>query len=103
MDAQKVCKKLDFKDLSPIKNAEYVNKGDDGTVMKCQIDNISFLLSIKIYFNEAASTKTHMRFCTEQKILKQIPYHPNINYLIHYFNAKPTQEMISFIHQKEAK
>ena len=63
--------------------------------MKCKINDISFPFAVKMSFNYGQSTKTHMANETEAEILKQIPNHPNIIFLIHDYIARPTQEMVS--------
>ena len=63
--------------------------------MKCDIDNISIPLAIKMCFNFGLSSNTYVKLCIEQGILKKIPEHPNIIYLIHDFLSRPTHEMVS--------
>ena len=89
------CKSLEFKDLSILKNIKYIDKGSEGGVMKCNMENISFPLAIKMHFNYGASTKTYMKLSVEAGILKEISHHPNIIYLIHDFFSRPTEEMVS--------
>ena len=63
--------------------------------MKCKIDKIALPLAIKMHFNYGAPTKTHMKLCVEAGILKEIPKHPNIIFLIHDFFSRPTYAMVS--------
>ena len=94
---QKYFSSLDFSDLSRIlKNIEFIANGSEGGVMKCEIDKILFPLAIKMHFNYGHSTKTHMKLCVEAVILKEIPTHPNIIFLIHDFYSRPTHEMVSY-------
>ena len=87
---------MDFCDLSVVlQNIEFVAKGSEGGVMKCKIDKISVPLAIKMHFNYGTSTKTHMKLCVEAGILKEIPKHPNIIFLIHDFFSRPTHAMVS--------
>ena len=86
---------LSFRDLTFVKNITRINFGNEGGLMRCTIDNISFPLAIKIHYNlHSLDPERYMNMCAEVKILKAIPYHPNIIYLIHEFLARPTQEMI---------
>ena len=54
-----------------------------------------------MHFNYGASTTTFMKLCVEARILKEIPNHPNIIFLLHDFNSKPTHEIISACIQKK--
>ena len=87
---------MDFSDLSVVlQNIEFIAKGSEGGVMKCEIDNISLSLAIKMHFNYGQSTKTFLKLCVEAGVLKEIPKHPNIIFLLHDFYSRPTQEMVS--------
>ena len=93
---QKTLSSLDFGNLSVVlQNIEFIAHGSEGGVMKCDIDNISLSMAIKMHFNYGQSTKTHMKLCVEAGILKEIPKHPNIIFLLHDFFSRPTQEMVS--------
>ena len=63
--------------------------------MKCEIDKISLPLAIKMHFNYGEPTKTYMKLFVEAGILKEIPKHPNIIFLIHDFFSRPTHAMVS--------
>ena len=92
--AQKICEKLDFGNFSFVKNITLINTGSEGGVMRCEIDNISFPLAIKMHYNYGLETKIYMKLMTEAELLKQIPNHPNIISLIHSFFARPTEKMV---------
>ena len=87
---------MNFSDLSLVlQNIEFIANGCEGGVMKCEIDKISLPLAIKMHFNYGTSTKTYMKLCVEAGILKEIPKHPNIIFLLHDFFARPTHAMVS--------
>ena len=87
---------MNFSDLSLVlKNIKLIDKGSEGGVMKCNIDKISIPLAVKMHFNYGQSTITHKKLSKEAEILKEIPWHPNIIYLVHDFVSRPTQEMVS--------
>ena len=87
---------MDFSDVSVVlRNIEFIAKGNEGGVMKCKIDNISLPLAIKMHFNYGYPTEEYTKLCEEAKILKEIPKHPNIIFLLHCFDSRPTQEMVS--------
>ena len=88
---------MDFSNLDSLglRNIQFINRGCEGGVTKCEIDNITIPLAIKMHFNYDQSTKTFLKFCMEAKILKEIPKHPNIIFLICDFHTRPTYEMVS--------
>ena len=90
-----ICRNLNFDDLSVLKNIEYISQGGEGAVMSCKRDNIPIPLAIKMRLNYGNSTHTYMKFEKEAEMLTQIPIHSNIIFLIHYFNSRPTHEMVS--------
>ena len=78
-----------------IKICKFIAKGGEGGVMQCEIDNVDISLALKMRYNYGQSTNSYKNLCTEAEILKNIPKHPNIIFLIHDFFARPTEEMIS--------
>ena len=48
-----------------------------------------------MHFNYGTSTKTYMNLCVEAGILKEIPKHPNIIFLVHDYFSRPTHAMVS--------
>ena len=55
-------------------------------------------------FNYGQPTDGYMELCEEAEILKEIPKHPNIIFLIHDFFSRPTNEMIlACIEDKEIR
>ena len=82
-------------DLSQLKNIEYLGKGSEGGVIKCSVDGISDELAWKMLFNYGVSTKS-MEHYFETVFLSEIR-HPNIAFLMHYFFAKPTHEIVTAI------
>ena len=87
---------MDFSDIGVVlQNIEFIAEGNEGGVMKCEIDNISLPMAIKMHFNYGQPTKTYMKLCVEAGILKEIPKHPNIIFLLHDFFSRPTHEMVS--------
>ena len=74
---------------------KFIDRGCEGAVMESRIDGISFTLSIKMCFNYGISTTTYCRHNKEQEIMKVIPYHRNVNFLIHDFLSRPTKKLVS--------
>ena len=86
---------MDFTNVSVVlQNTKLIAKGNEGGVMTCEIDTISLPLAIKMNFNYGQPTDGYMELCEEAEILKEIPKHPNIIFLIHDFFSRPTNEMI---------
>ena len=94
IDAHNFIKTLRIDDVSFLKNISLIKIGCEGAVMRCEIDGISISLVVKMHFNFGSETEVYMNMCSEAKILREIPNHPNIIFLIHDFFARPTQEMI---------
>ena len=86
---------FEVEDLSFLRIGKFIDNGSEGGVMTCKIDNVDISLVVKMHFNYGESTNTFKSGRVEARILKNVPKHPNIIFLIHDFFSRPTDEMVN--------